>query len=76
MQYHRSGSCSKGASCERLHGIYCKVSLQKCFIIETYDKKKDHYVTYTTQQANKATCKLQRKHQQVLQTASSAKNLG
>ena len=28
MQYHRSGICSKGASCERLHGIYCKVSLQ------------------------------------------------
>ena len=25
MQYYRNGTCSKGASCERLHGIYCKV---------------------------------------------------
>ena len=24
-QYCRNGTCSKGASCERLHGIYCKV---------------------------------------------------
>ena len=24
-QYCRDGTCSKGASCERLHGIYCKV---------------------------------------------------
>ena len=23
--YCRNGTCSKGASCERLHGIYCKV---------------------------------------------------
>ena len=25
MQYYRNGTCSKGASCERLHAIYCKV---------------------------------------------------
>ena len=26
MHYYRNGTCSKGASCERMHGIYCKVS--------------------------------------------------
>lgn len=26
MQYYRSGTCAKGASCERLHGICCKAS--------------------------------------------------
>ena len=25
MQYYRNGICSKGASCEHLHGIFCKV---------------------------------------------------
>ena len=53
-----------------------RLACKTCFRVETYDTKKDHYVTYMTQQATKATCKLNLGHQQVLQTASPAKNLG
>ena len=32
-QYYRDGTCSKGASCERLHGIYCKVPRRSLLVM-------------------------------------------
>lgn len=36
-QYCREGTCSKGASCERLHGIYCKVLVLSNLPMSTHD---------------------------------------
>ena len=43
MQYYRNGTCSKGASCERLHGIYCKVPLTPCWPWLAADPLPEHW---------------------------------